>query len=400
MGCYERVVVPVAGSIERVTAALELREPDRVPTLDVMEELSNIYEVLGKRPIPISFLFRNPVTVRIVDRASVLVNRFVIDGEMDKMSYDRTLASIKLGYDSSWVMHVPIWRFNDTKTTRDIYGRLYNVVFDEKGNLGTPMYKGGLIKSPDDWKAWDKSDILKLPARANKVWKHIQGDLGDKIYVFASFLYGIFESSWQPMGFDRWVVAMHREKEFMRRYIKFYEDFYCMMVEAIADAGIPGIIYSDDQAYRSGPMLSPKMMDEWYGDAFRRVVETAHKLGMKVVVHSDGNLYPLLEWYAECGFDGVHALEPTAGMELAKVKELVGDRMCLLGNMDVTHILVDASKEEVYEAVRQSIADAGAGGGYIIAPTNSHPGMSPRNIRWMLEATEKYGKYPLADEAR
>jgi uroporphyrinogen decarboxylase len=388
--------VLMAGPIERVTAALELREPDRVPTLDVMEELTNIYDVLGKRPIPISFLFRNPVTGWMVDKASVLVNRFVIDGEMDTMSYDRTLASIKLGYDSAWVMHVPIWRFHDTNTTRDIYGRFYDVVFDGKGNLGTPMYRGGLIKSPDDWKAWDKRDIFRLPARANKVWKRIQGDLGERIYVFASFLYGIFENSWQPLGFDRWAVAMRREKEFMRRYIKFYEDFYCLMVEAIADAGIPGIIYSDDHAYRSGPMLNPKMMEDWYGDAFRRIVETAHKLGMKMVVHSDGNLYPLLEWYADCGFDGVHALEPTAGMELAKVKEMVGDRMCLLGNIDVTRILVDASKEEVYEAVRQAIEDAGKGGGYIVAPTNSHPGMSPRNITWMLEATEKYGGYGTA----
>jgi Uroporphyrinogen decarboxylase (URO-D) len=376
--------VVTLGPVERVTATLELREPDRVPTLDVMEELTNIYDVLGKRPIPISFLFRNPVTGWVVDKASVLVNRFVIDGEMDEMSYDRTMAAVKLGYDSAWVMHVPIWRFHDTKTTHDIYGRYYDVVFDERGNLGTPMYKGGLIASPDDWKAWDKSDILKMPERANKVWKHIQADMGDRIYVFASFLYGVFENSWQPMGFDRWAVAMRREK-----------DFYCMMVEAIADAGIPGIIYSDDQAYRSGPMLNPKMMDEWYGDAFRRIVDTAHGLGMKAVVHTDGNVYPLLEWFASCGFDGVHALEPTAGVELARVKEMVGDRMCLLGNMDVTHILVDASKDEVYEAVRQSIADAGAGGGYIIAPTNSHPGMSPQNIRWMLEATEKYGRYPL-----
>jgi hypothetical protein len=57
----------------------------------------------------------------------------------------------------------------------------------------------------------------------------------------------------------------------------------------------------------------------------------------------------------------------------------------------VTHILVDASKDEVFEAIRQAIADAGAGGGYIIAPTNSHPEISVQRLRWMLEAVEKYG---------
>ena len=93
-------------------------------------------------------------------------------------------------------------------------------------------------------------------------------------------------------------------------------------------------------------------MEELYGDSFRRITETAHALGMKIVVHTDGNVYPLLDWFADCGFDGVHALEPTAGVELAKAKEMVGDRMCLLGNMDITHILVDATREEVFEAVR------------------------------------------------
>jgi len=92
----------------------------------------------------------------------------------------------------------------------------------------------------------------------------------------------------------------------------------------------------------------------------------------------------------------VHALVPTAGVELAKAKEMAGDRLCLLGNMDITHILVDASREEVFDAVRQSIEAAGRGGGYIVAPTNSHHGMSVQRLRWMLEAVEEFGHYPLS----
>jgi len=188
---------------------------------------------------------------------------------------------------------------------------------------------------------------------------------------------------------------VRREKEFIRRMIKFYEDHFCMMLEAWADAGLPGAIYTDDMAYRSGPMLNPRMMRELYTDSLQRITETAHALGMKIVIHSCGNVIPLLEWFAECGFDGVHALEPTAGVTLAAAKELVGDRMCLLGNIDITHILVDADREEVFEAVRASIEAAGHGGGYIVAPTNSHQAMTLDRIRWMLEAAEQYGAYPL-----
>ena len=386
----------MAEQVERIKAALELREPDRVPTFDVMEEYANIYDVLGKRPTPLGFLVTNRYAAAALDRVMPLLNRIgFMDSEMDRFSYDRTAAAVKLGYDGAWVMHVPIWRFRDSRIAEDIYGRYYDIVVDDRGNIATPIYKGGLITSPDDWKALDKRPILRLPERANRTYAKIQKDMGDRIAVFASFLYGLFENSWQPMGFERFAVALRKEKEFIKRMIKFYEDHYCLMIEAWADAGVPGAVYSDDMAYRSGPMVNPRLMDELYGDSFRRITETAHAHGMKIVVHTDGMVYPLLPWFADCGFDGVHALEPTAGVKLAEVKEMVGDRLCLIGNLDITHILVDATKEEVFESVRDSILQAGRGGGYIIAPTNSHPDMSVQRLRWMMEAAHEYGRYPL-----
>jgi hypothetical protein len=381
---------------DRVMAALELREPDRVPTMDVMEEYANIYDVLGKKPTPLGFLVTNRYASKLFDAAMPLLNLIhFMDSEMDRFSHDRVEAAVKMGYDAAWVMHVPIWRFRDSKVAEDIFGHYYDVVVDHRGNIATPVYRGGLITSPADWKAWDKRAILRLPEKANRAYAGIQKDFGERIAVFASFLYGLFENTWQPLGFERFAVALRTEREFIKRVIKFYEDHYCLMIEAWADAGVPGVVYSDDMAYRSGPMLNPRLMDELYGDSFRRITETAHAVGMKIVVHTDGMVYPLLAWFADCGFDGVHSLEPTAGVELSEVKEMVGDRLCLLGNLDITHILVDATRDEVFAAVRDSIQAAGAGGGYILAPTNSHPLIDMQHLSWMLEAAEEYGRYPL-----
>ncbi len=59
---------------ERILAALELREPDRVPTFDVMEEYANIYDVLGKKPTPLEFLVTNRYASAVFDRAMPLLN--------------------------------------------------------------------------------------------------------------------------------------------------------------------------------------------------------------------------------------------------------------------------------------------------------------------------------------
>ncbi len=379
---------------ERVIAALELREPDRVPTFDMMYELSNIAEILGKRPDPYGFVFTNKYASKAFDFAAAHLDlsRMVEKG-MDDFAYDNTAAAVNLGYDSAWIIHTPTWIYQSAKKIHDIYGRAWDVLVDSQGNLQSPMYSGGLIKSASDWEAWDRSRVFRMPELTRRIYSKIQRDFGDRIFIFGCFHGGLFELSWQSMGFEEFVRATRRERDHVQRVIRFLTDLYCMMLEAMADAGLPGVIYPDDLAYRSGPMLSPKMLEELYGDSFRRITSTAHLYGMKVVVHTCGNVYSLLDWLADCGFDGIHGLEPTAGVELAKAKEMIGDRMCLVGNIDVTHVLVDAGREEVFDAVRRAIEDAGAGGGYIVANTNTHPDIKVRNLRWMLEAVEEYGRY-------
>jgi len=391
-----RCVMPATH--DRVIAALELREPDRVPTMDMMVEYSNVNEILGQPNPPVAWFFTNDTSRKAMDLALRHIpgnGAFLSDLAMDFFAYDRTRAAVKLGYDSAWVQHAPVGRFDDSRNLHDIFGRGFQVTFDGRGSIGTPMYVGGSITGPDDWKTLDKRDMFLLPDKNRRAYSRIVRKFRDDIFIFGSFCGGLFEITWQCMGFEPFIVATRRQKPLLKKMIKFYTDLHCVVLEAMAEAGLPGAIYSDDLAYRSGPMLNTKLLEELYGEGYRRLTETAHRLGMKIVIHSCGNVYDLLGWFADSGFDGVHALEPTAGVELAKAKEMIGDRLCLLGNVDVTHILVDASKMEVLEAVRSSIEAAGKGGGYIVAPTNSHPGMSVQRLRWMIEAVYKYGRYPL-----
>jgi len=391
----------LSSSHERVLAALELREPDRVPVFDLMNDYGPVYEILGRKPSPTGMLFGNPYTAKALDVIFPLLARVPAlaavfsDPEVAKFAHDGAEAATLMGYDAAWVSYFPILRFLGSKKVIDLYGRSYDMLLDKKGNVGNPTYREGLFSGPDDWEAWDKKPLLALPGKVNKVYTKIQRDFGEKLFIFGFSQYGLFENTWQPLGFPRYTVAIRREKDFVRRYIKFFEDLQCVMLEAMADAGLPGTVYTDDLAYKSGPMVSPKLIDELYGDSYRRIAETAHRLGMKIIFHSCGNTTQFLKLFADYGFDAVHPLEPTAEMDLAEVKQLVGDRLCIVGNIDVSHILVDATKEEVFEAVRKAIQDAGQGGGYILAPDHSHPEISVERLRWMKEAGEEYGNYPL-----
>jgi uroporphyrinogen decarboxylase len=381
---------------ERVLSALELREPDRVPVFDLMLEYTTNNAVLGKRPHPLHRVVADERTSKILDLVlSHMKSYSLLDMEMERFLHLGAAAAANMGYDAAWLTYFPVFRFADSRTMVDMYGRLSDVALDESGNLGNPTFREGLIDSPDAWRAWDKKPLLKLPAKVNAAFSRVRRKYGEEFFIFGFCSYGLFENTWQPLGFERFVVATRKEREFLRRMIGFHADLYCVLVEALADAGMPAMVYTDDLAYKSGPMLSPRLIEELFGDSYRRIVETAHSQGMKIIVHSCGNTTALLEWFADCGFDGVHPLEPTAGMDLATAKELVGERMCLIGNIDITHILVDASRDEVFAAVREAIRDAGRGGGYMVAPDHSHPKVSVERLRWMVEAAHEYGRYPL-----
>jgi uroporphyrinogen decarboxylase len=84
-----------------------------------------------------------------------------------------------------------------------------------------------------------------------------------------------------------------------------------------------------------------------------------------------------------------------AGMDLAKIKKQVGDKLCLLGNIDISYTLSKGSQKEVEAAVKKAIEIAGPGGGFMVSSTNIHPAVRPENLRWMIEATKKYGAYPI-----
>ncbi len=83
-------------------------------------------------------------------------------------------------------------------------------------------------------------------------------------------------------------------------------------------------------------------------------------------------------------------------MVLAKVREQVGHNLVLIGNLDVSQLLVSGSRQEVDDAVKRAIGDAARGGGYVLSACHSHPFVDPQRLAWMVDAAHRYGRYPIA----
>ena len=96
----------------------------------------------------------------------------------------------------------------------------------------------------------------------------------------------------------------------------------------------------------------------------------------------------------DVGLDVHQSLEPTAGNDLAVIKEKYGDRLSFIGNMDCSILLPFGSIEEVVEETRKILKTGMPGGGYMFSPcTDLTDSCNLENAEAMLETVKKYGRY-------
>ena len=116
---------------------------------------------------------------------------------------------------------------------------------------------------------------------------------------------------------------------------------------------------------------------------------------MFIIQHSCGYIDKLLPDMVDGGLDCIEALEPAAGVDLAHLKETLGDRVSFMGGMDATRTLSFGTPKEVEEEVKRCIKAAAVGGGYFAGPSHNILNVPWENILAFRAAIEKYRKYPL-----
>jgi uroporphyrinogen decarboxylase len=139
------------------------------------------------------------------------------------------------------------------------------------------------------------------------------------------------------------------------------------MYQKASSLGAEVLILGDDSGHSGGPMISPKMWREFITPYHRQIVDA---LDVPVIWHSDGNVESLLPMAIEAGFVGFHGVDPMAGMNLAKIKQEIGQDMVLIGNVD-TRVLFSPNLEPVRREVDRCINQGTPGGGFMIASCNS-----------------------------
>lgn len=165
------------------------------------------------------------------------------------------------------------------------------------------------------------------------------------------------------------------------------------------ELGVDMIWTGDDFGTQKGMMISPNLWREVFKPRMQHLFKELKRMNPKVEMayHSCGSIVSIIPDLIEIGVDVLNPIQPQAkGMELGRLKRKFGDKLVFFGGVDEQKILPFGSVQEVEEEVKLRVAQAGEGGGFIIAPAhNIQPDTPLQNIYAYFEAVKKYGTYPI-----
>jgi len=380
---------------ERILTTLNLEEPDRVPTHVIYLDANNVDKIMGK-PEKDDFAVIEELKLDYPDDWLNQLNKVI--EEMETSIFSRMVeAVLKIGIDTTQVGILPLEVINEHEM-KDIFGRIWEIQNNE-GNFN-PFYKTGTINSVEQWETAkqeiEESATPRYSKMAKKYYKRINKKFKDQtLLMITNDLMGVFESTWQGLGITFFTKQLYANPDFISDVFNTITDFTIACYKSYIEAGAEVFVESGDLAFKTGPFMSPKLFDELLLPCYKRLTDSVHEQNCKIILHTDGHITPLLDFVVNCGFDGLHSLEPTAGVKLDVVKKKVGDKLCLLGNIDTGAILTKGDQKAVDGAVKYAIKTAGPGGGFLISASNMHPAVQVQNLQWMVEATHKYGTYPI-----
>ncbi len=249
-----------------------------------------------------------------------------------------------------------------------------------------PQVAAPVVRSPNDLdkvRVPDSRSAGRLPIRMETI-RLVKQKTQGRVPLFG-YIPGPFTLAGQLCGVTQLMIATLRNPQFVHDLITVATAASAAYAKAVVEAGIDVTVAADPTA--SSSLISPQMFGTFAAPALRTLLHAAESAGAVPSLHICGQTTPILE--AMCN-TGARVLEIDHLVNLREAKESVGRRVCLMGNLNPTEILLKGSPRVVEEAAKSCIEQAGAGGRYILSSGCDVPVDTPlANIRAMVTAAER-----------
>lgn len=151
------------------------------------------------------------------------------------------------------------------------------------------------------------------------------------------------------------------------------------------------ILFGDDLGGQNGPLISPTMYRRYYKPYHKKLWLRVKELAphIKIQLHTCGGIEPLLEDLIDAGLEIANPVQTTCrGMNADNLKAKYGQRFTFWGGgCDTQHLLPQATPKEIAKHVKEQVTILSPGGGFVFQQIhNILANVSPEKITAMFDA--------------
>ncbi len=390
-------------SRQRVLAALEHRQPDRLP-IDLGGTRQSGIAASTYHQLKQRLGIRSPTRVYDVYQMLAEVERPIMERfGADVIGLNRPAVAFGITNE-----HWKPWQMFDGTPVEVPAG--FNPVTEPNGDLALLRDEEIIARMPKDGYYFDRLEVYPGGAHlsVDEVSPPVMSDeLCDHYHaqseaLFQNTDFAIIAPMGPPYelfyglgtgGFELWMMSLAAEPDYVNALLEKLVDVWIENLSRYAQAvgdRVQILQFNDDFGTQSAPFISVKMFRELIMPHYKRGLDWVHEnTSMKVFLHSDGAIMPLIPSIIEMGVDILNPIQTSAaGMDAETLKTTFGDQLVFWGgSLDCQKTLPFGTPEDVAQEVHEHVQVFSPGGGYVFASVhNIQANTPPENVIAMFDA--------------
>jgi hypothetical protein len=255
-------------------------------------------------------------------------------------------------------------------------GRVEKVISD-----GRSIYIDGCIKSKSDLKGIRAPGLDPMKRMIEDYYNAASGtDLGLVIALPNP------EDIASSIGYTDFYTFLYEDPDFIREFLDIQDEFSFRVIDLALQYKPDAVFMASSLCYKTGMVMSMELAEEFIFPRIRKRTGMVNQAGIPAIIHSDGDNSAMMDKWIELGFQGFHPVETGSHFDIFNVKKKWGDKIALLGNIDILTSLSTSSMEETREDVLHHLNILSEGGGYICGSSHDiDDNVKLENLKVMAE---------------
>jgi uroporphyrinogen decarboxylase len=234
--------------------------------------------------------------------------------------------------------------------------------------------------------SWPDPNAPELLAEAERT---IAADAKQR-FVVPNFGFALFERAWSLRGFDTLLMDLVDQPALAEELLERITEIQIVLAGRFVALGIDGGYFGDDYGAQRGLLFAPRLWRQMIKPRLGRMFAVFREAGLPVILHSDGDIWPILPDLVDIGLTCLNPVQPEV-LDHSRLYREFGKHLSFYGGISTQKVLPKVSPTEVRAATRACICTlAPAGTGLILGPSHRmQSDIPPENVAAMLEAFPK-----------